>query len=378
MKKKEIIHYISKGNLEEAFSELKNSALTDSSLNEVILNESKWNLLKKDHLNGVISFDDYNLNLNKIIYSLLVLANSYAEVESKKEKSSRINLKTAIKSVKTKLESDKSLWLPSGFVQIDSLIAGFHESSLSLVVACPGNGKTSFCFSIVKNIAIDFEESTLVILNETTPEQFCMRLFSIVTPFLNTVRRDNQLKKLKDEDRKKANEIFDRHSDYSLHFSNNLTLGDIPKEIDFHIKENKIKFVYISGDFRKLSDTYTRNGNEVSENEILLILSKLKEISIKYNVAILIESLLPKDVLKNKIAYRPSFGDFSAIGINSFISLDSAFLIYRPQYYHVLKDKEGNSLEGLAEIMIKNKFREFPSSIWMSFNDQNASFEEIN
>lgn len=69
--------------------------------------------------------------------------------------------------------------LPTGFVMLDKLLGGFSKSSLTLVTAPPGTGKTAFLSTLLLNMA-RYQECTVAFFSlQTSSEQMTTRLLSI-------------------------------------------------------------------------------------------------------------------------------------------------------------------------------------------------------
>lgn len=66
--------------------------------------------------------------------------------------------------------------VPTGFVDLDSLLCGFHESELIVVGARPSVGKTAFCLSITRHVAVDLGIPMLFISLEQSRVELTERL----------------------------------------------------------------------------------------------------------------------------------------------------------------------------------------------------------
>jgi len=69
--------------------------------------------------------------------------------------------------------------LPSGFIDLDRLTAGFQPSDLVVIAARPGMGKSSFMLSMVLNIAFEEKLPLAIFSLEMSEEQLVLRMLSM-------------------------------------------------------------------------------------------------------------------------------------------------------------------------------------------------------
>jgi replicative DNA helicase len=75
-------------------------------------------------------------------------------------KSDFVALKTVINEAFDRIEDlyhrdEHITGIPTGFVDLDNITAGFHPSELIVIAARPGMGKTSFCLNIAQHVGIN-------------------------------------------------------------------------------------------------------------------------------------------------------------------------------------------------------------------------------
>ncbi|MEI6288129.1 MAG: replicative DNA helicase [bacterium] len=73
-------------------------------------------------------------------------------------------------------EKGKLRGLPTGFTQLDNLLAGLQKSDLVILAARPSVGKTSFALDIARNIAVQSKKSVGIFSLEMSKEQLVDRL----------------------------------------------------------------------------------------------------------------------------------------------------------------------------------------------------------
>ncbi|MBP9042893.1 MAG: replicative DNA helicase [Spirochaetes bacterium] len=69
--------------------------------------------------------------------------------------------------------------VPSGFIDLDETLTGFHSSELIIVAARPGMGKTAFALNIMNNVAIRSNIPVLFFSLEMPATQLGMRMLCI-------------------------------------------------------------------------------------------------------------------------------------------------------------------------------------------------------
>ena len=92
------------------------------------------------------------------------------------------------------------------------------------------------------------------------------------------------------------------------------------------------------------------------EREISYIMSELKRLSKKLDVPIIVSSQLSRAVETRGGEKRPQLSDLRESGAIEQES-DLVWFLYRPEYYGICENEDGDSTQGLAELIIaKNKF----------------------
>jgi replicative DNA helicase len=66
--------------------------------------------------------------------------------------------------------------VPSGFVDLDQMTAGFQPSDLIIVAGRPSMGKTAFCLNIAENVALDAKIGVAVFSLEMSSDQLVLRM----------------------------------------------------------------------------------------------------------------------------------------------------------------------------------------------------------
>jgi len=83
--------------------------------------------------------------------------------------------------------------VPTGFIELDALTAGFQKSDLIIVAARPSVGKTSFALNVAEHAAVDQKKTVGVFSLEMSREQLVVRMMSSVANIDSARMRDGFL-----------------------------------------------------------------------------------------------------------------------------------------------------------------------------------------
>ena len=112
------------------------------------------------------------------------------------------------------------------------------------------------------------------------------------------------------------------------------------------------------------------------EQEISMICRSLKSLAKELNIPIIALSQLSDSVEKRGGDYRPLLSDLNEMG-NIVQYADMVQFIYRPAYYGIYEDEEGNEINELANILIY-KHRNGPlGDMHLCFIDTLSKFQDF-
>jgi replicative DNA helicase len=103
------------------------------------------------------------------------------EIANKREKRGLVPVKEttkeALKRIEKLFEKRESVTgVPTGYDELDKLLAGLQPSDLLIIAARPSVGKTAFSLNVVQNAAIRHKKSCAVFSLEMAKEQLVMRM----------------------------------------------------------------------------------------------------------------------------------------------------------------------------------------------------------
>lgn len=103
------------------------------------------------------------------------------EVSQSKKSGAFQNIKDVLVNTYDKIESlthrkGDITGIPTGFLELDKMTAGFQRSDLIIVAARPSVGKTAFALNIAQNVATKTNENVAIFSLEMGAEQLVMRM----------------------------------------------------------------------------------------------------------------------------------------------------------------------------------------------------------
>ena len=138
--------------------------------------------------------------------------------------------------------------------------------------------------------------------------------------------------------------------------------------------QHDIQMVII--DYLQLMSGGTDNQKGNREQEISSISRSLKGLAKELNVPVIALSQLSRAVETRGGTKRPQLSDLRESGAIE-QDADIVSFIYRPEYYQILEDEEGQSLKGVAEIIVAKHRNGALSTVKLRFIDQYAKFSNL-
>ena len=264
-------------------------------------------------------------------------------------KESYKDMKSAVKETIEYIEAIHSrdianIAVPTGFAGLDNLLGGFQKSDLIIVAARPSMGKTAFALSFARNAAIEHNVPIAIFSLEMSTTQLVTRLISAEARINAHLIRTG---KFKASDGQKISRTADKLINAPIF------IDDTPAQSVLEIRakarrlkqEHKIGMVVI--DYLQLMTAGTKI--ESREREISLISRSLKALAKELNIPVVALSQLNRAV-EQRHDKRPMLSDLRESGSIE-QDADVVIFLYRPEVYN-LTDKDGNSLEGIAEVIV--------------------------
>lgn len=252
---------------------------------------------------------------------------------------------------KKKLQADGLTGIPTGFTALDRVTSGWQKSDMVIIAARPGMGKTAFVVSAMRNAAVDFNKPVAIFSLEMSSIQLVNRLISAEAEL--------------ESDKIKKGSLEDYEWEQLIHKTAKLSeapifIDDTPALTILELRAKARKLVAQHGveliiiDYLQLmSGDNTKSGGGAGnrEQEIASISRSLKNIAKELNIPIIALSQLSRAVEVRGGDKRPQLSDLRESGSIE-QDADMVLFLYRPEYYGINADEEGNSVQGVGEVII--------------------------
>jgi replicative DNA helicase len=277
---------------------------------------------------------------------------------------------TQIENAKTKTGGVSGI--PTGFVQLDKLTAGWQRSDMVIVAARPAMGKTAFVLSMARNIAIEHKHAVAVFSLEMSSTQLVTRLISSESGI--------NAEKLKKGDLTDA-EFAILHQQISRLTNAPIFIDDTPglNIFELRAKARRLKSQHnvdlIIIDYLQLMTAGgdTKGGNR--EQEISSISRSIKSIAKELDIPIIALSQLSRAVETRGGDKRPQLSDLRESGAIE-QDADIVCFLYRPEYYKIYEDERGSTL-GVGEVIVAKHRNGAVDSVRLRFIPELAKFADL-
>ncbi len=279
-------------------------------------------------------------------------------------------LRDVIKGAYEELESlyettEQVTGVPSGFVDLDELTAGWQNSNLIIVAARPGMGKTTLALNMASHVAVRENLSAAFFSLEMSSRELAMRLLcSEARVDQRRVREGTMDEQAWDRLVRAAGELKEA----------NLFLDDTPalSIMEFRSKcrrlkaEEDIGIVFI--DYLQLMKA--GGDHDLREQEISKISRSLKGIAKELDIPVISLAQLNRGVEKRQDK-RPRLRDLRESGA---IEQDADIIcfIYRDEVYN-----EETEDQGIAEVIIRKNRHGPVGDVRLRFFPEHTRFENL-
>ena len=238
--------------------------------------------------------------------------------------------------------------IKSGFTEFDRMFGGFGLGELVVIGARPSMGKTQLLVNISLNISV----STPVLYFT-----FDLSEFLLTSRFISSLSGIPVNKILQHEltaaQKENLASIETKFANYKIlvNDSCNNSISALKAHCQKQIQENGVKVIVVDY-LQMMSSNKYRNSREL---EISFISRELKNIAKDFNVCVIATSQLSRAVETRGGSKHPQLSDLRESGAIE-QDADKVIFIYRPEYYGLECDEDGNSTAGLIELILaKNR-----------------------
>ncbi len=224
--------------------------------------------------------------------------------------------------------------LPSGFIDLDRLTAGFQPSDLVLVAARPSMGKTAFTLNIATYVAVHERKPVAFFSLEMSKEQLVQRMLCAEGGIDSQRLRKGEL----DDEWPKLVEAADRLSGAPIYIDDTpgITVMELRSKARRLKAEHGLDLVII--DYLQLMQGRGGKSGDNRQQEISEISRSLKALARELSVPVIALSQLSRSVESRQIK-RPMLSDLRESGSLE-QDADIVMFLYREDYYTEETDKQ--------------------------------------
>ncbi|WP_226528218.1 replicative DNA helicase [Metabacillus niabensis] len=230
--------------------------------------------------------------------------------------------------------------IPTGFIELDKMTAGFQRNDLIIVAARPSVGKTAFALNIAQNVATKTDENVAIFSLEMGADQLVMRMLCAEG---NIDAQRLRTGSLTPEDWGKLTMAMGSLSDSGIYIDDTpgIRVSEIRAKCRRLKQESGLGMVLI--DYLQLIQGSGRSDNR--QQEVSEISRTLKELARELKVPVIALSQLSRGV-EQRQDKRPMMSDIRESGSIE-QDADIVAFLYRDDYY----DKESEN-KNIIEIII--------------------------
>lgn len=263
--------------------------------------------------------------------------------------------------------------VPSGFTELDRITSGWQASDMVVIAARPAMGKTAFVLSMARNMAVKYKQGVAVFSLEMSNIQLVNRLIVAETELPADKIKNGNLDAF---EWKQLDTKIKGLIDAPIYVDDTagLSIFELRAKCRRLKKQHDIQVVII--DYLQLMSASGMNpGNR--QEEVSMISRSLKGLAKELSIPIIALSQLNRGVeSRTGDGKRPQLSDLRESGAIE-QDADMVLFIHRPEYYKITEDEQGNSLIGLAEIIIAKHRNGATGDIKLRFRPEAIRFEDL-
>lgn len=265
-------------------------------------------------------------------------------------------------------DKNKVRGIPSGFRDMDNVLAGFQRSDLVILAARPSMGKTAFALNIAHNVAVKSKEPVLIFSLEMSKEQLVDRMLSMESGVDAWALRTGNLT---DADFEKIGHAMGTLSEAPIFIDDTpgITVSDLRTKARREAHQRQLGLIIV--DYLQLMSGGSRFGGDGNRvQEISEISRGLKGVARELNVPVIALSQLSRSV-ESRSPQIPQLQDLRESGSIE-QDADVVAFIYREDYYNPDSDRKK-----ITDIFIK-KHRNGPTGNFeLYFNREKQQFRSV-
>ena len=264
--------------------------------------------------------------------------------------------------------------VPSGFPSLDKITQGWQASDLIILAARPSVGKTAFVLNLARNAAVDFNMPVAFFSLEMPSIQLAKRMMVSETRLNADKFRGGE--PIRDWEWEQLDIQLKRLVKAPMYIDDtpSLPVMEFRSKVKKLVKQKGVRLIVV--DYLQLMQGPSELRG-MREQEVAAISRTLKATAKEMNVPIIALSQLSRQSENRQGSNRrPQLSDLRESGSIE-QDADMVCFIHRPEYYKITEDERGNSLVGLAEIIIAKHRNGATGDVRLRFKGDYAKFMNI-
>ncbi len=261
--------------------------------------------------------------------------------------------------------------LATGFADLDRMTTGLQAGDLAIVAGRPSMGKTSWVLNVAQTVAIELGIPVGIFSLEMSREQLVQRLLCAEGRVDAQRLRRGRLEPNEMQQLARAAGLLNTAQIWidDSATGNVLEMKGKARRLKAETKELGLLIV----DYMQLMTGGTRKENRVQE--VSEISRGLKALARELEIPLIALSQLSR-APEQRTDRRPQLSDLRESGSIE-QDADLVMFLYRPEYYHGPTDKDGNSLEGKAELIVAKQRNGPTGTVDLFFRKNFTLFESV-
>jgi replicative DNA helicase len=238
----------------------------------------------------------------------------------------------------------------TGISDIDSITSGWQNSELIILAARPSMGKTAFALHCVRHAAIQCKKPVGFFSLEMSTEQIVDRLISAETSIsMSNIKKRDLPPAAWLKIQREVTDLLD--SKIIIDDTPAITVGQLRAKATRMKQEYGIEMLVV--DYLGLMKPDEQKKNSNRTNDIGEISRGLKQVAKELDIPLIALSQLSRAV-ENRPggSHKPRLSDLRDSG-DIEQDADIVMFLYRPEYYNIDQDEDGQSTENKCLLMIE-------------------------
>ncbi len=262
--------------------------------------------------------------------------------------------------------------LPTGFADVDRMTTGLQPGDLVVVAGRPSMGKTSWALNVSHRVALNQGVPVAIFSLEMAKEQLVQRfLCSEGSVDAQKLRRGS----LSPEDHRRLAMAAGRLNTAPIWIDDSAASNVLEMKAKARRLKSESELGLVVVDYMQLMSASATGRNDGRVQEISEISRGLKGLAREIEVPVVALSQLSR-APEQRVNRRPQLSDLRDSGSIE-QDADLVLFLYRPEYYEGPEDKDGNSLEGKAELIVSKQRNGPTGTVDLFFHKEYTRFDSL-